>query len=299
MPTTALARTRNVAPTLPSADEVMALGKLLYDGGLQSKNCNSPAKLAVRIVAGMEVGLSPIQSINWIMVVNGRAVIWGDAALALVRASGKLESIEETIEGDGDYKTAVCRTARAVGKGKPAAVRETRFSVADARRANLWGKDGPWTEYPDRMLAMRARSWNLRDGFGDVLSGIGIAEEEMDVPKVEVRQVHKDTAPAAALDSKPGSVVAAVEAMNASEVVGETMLENIGDARPAWLRAIGVDPDDKDAVREAWTAKLAEYGVTSAKHLHPDKAMDLFRDIGNVAQAKEAEEAFGGAPSGN
>ena len=53
----------------------------------------------------------------------------------------------------------------------------------DAKRAGLLGKKGPWTEYPQRMLQMRARSWALRDGFADVLKGLSVREEAQDIPE--------------------------------------------------------------------------------------------------------------------
>lgn len=59
---------------------------------------------------------------------------------------------------------------------------ERTFSEAAARRANLWGKSGPWQQYPERMLQMRARAFALRDVFCDVLRGLGSAEEQGDIP---------------------------------------------------------------------------------------------------------------------
>ena len=56
------------------------------------------------------------------------------------------------------------------------------FSVADAKRAQLWGKQGPWTQYPQRMLAMRARSFCLRNLYADILRGMRSAEELADIP---------------------------------------------------------------------------------------------------------------------
>jgi hypothetical protein len=56
------------------------------------------------------------------------------------------------------------------------------FSVRDAKTAELWGKasksgkPGPWILYPKRMLMFRARGYNLRDNFGDVLKGFTIGE---------------------------------------------------------------------------------------------------------------------------
>src|SRR3546814_15538068 len=51
------------------------------------------------------------------------------------------------------------------------------------------GKQGPWSQYPQRMRQMRARAWAMRDGFADVLKGIGIAEEVRDFPVVEGGEV--------------------------------------------------------------------------------------------------------------
>lgn len=51
------------------------------------------------------------------------------------------------------------------------------FSVADAKTAGLWGKQGPWKQFPDRMLQMRARGFAARDGAADVLGGLYLREE--------------------------------------------------------------------------------------------------------------------------
>lgn len=141
-------------------------------------------KAMVAIMHGLEVGLTPMAALQSIAVINGRPTIWGDGAIGLVRGSGKLEWIKERIEGAGDQMTAICEVKR---RGEPDVIRAT-FSVADAKLAKLWGKKGakgqdtPWITYPKRMLTMRARAFALRDGFADVLRGLGIAEEVQDIP---------------------------------------------------------------------------------------------------------------------
>ena len=79
----------------------------------------------------------------------------------------------------GDDVTAVCKVKR---RGLEAA--ETAFSMADARRAGLLDKPGPWKQYPARMLRFRARSFALRDQFGDALRGLLSTEEAQDVVAV-------------------------------------------------------------------------------------------------------------------
>ena len=128
------------------------------------------------IIAGFEAGLTMAQTLRGVMVVNKRPCLWGDAALAVVRSSPKCASIREWMEGEGDAMVAYCEGQR-TGEKHPIL---RSFSVADAKRAGLWAKSGPWTQYPKRMLAMRARAFTLRDGWPDVLAGMGVAEEEVD-----------------------------------------------------------------------------------------------------------------------
>ena len=137
-----------------------------------------PASCMLAIQCGAEIGLAPLQSLQSIAVVNGRPSVYGDAALAVCKASAVCEYVIESIEGDGDQMVATC-TAQRRGYPQPTVV---KFSVADAKKASLWGKSGPWSQYPRRMLQMRARGFALRDAFPDVLKGLVTAEEAFDYP---------------------------------------------------------------------------------------------------------------------
>lgn len=137
---------------------------------------------AMCIQMGAELGLSPISSLRSIAVINGIPGIYGDAALALVRASGQLEAYSEDY-GDGDStkpedtdKMGCVVTVKRKGYD----VASYSFTIADAKRAGLWKKAGPWTQYPKRMLMFRARGFLLRDQFSDVLMGYKIVEEVAD-----------------------------------------------------------------------------------------------------------------------
>jgi hypothetical protein len=132
----------------------------------------------IAIQMGADIGLTPMVALQNIAVINGRPSIWGDGALALVRGAGVVEKFKETIEGEGDKRAATCVLKR---KGDSDETINT-FSVADAKKAGLWGKEGPWSTYPDRMLKMRARSFTLRDAAPDILMGLVLTEEAMDYP---------------------------------------------------------------------------------------------------------------------
>ena len=156
---------------LRSFDEMARFCKAIINSGLAPKGFNSPEAVMVAVQHGLELGLAPMQALQSIAVGNGKPVIYGDTALALATSHPAFLDIEETVEGN----VATCVVKR---RDRSAVVRT--FSEADAKKAGLWGKAGPWQQYPNRMLQMRARSWALRDAFPDALRGLGIREEVAD-----------------------------------------------------------------------------------------------------------------------
>ena len=100
-----------------------------------------PEAILIAMQMGYEVGLSPMQAIQNIAVIGGRPAIWGDAMLALVLSHPACEYVRDGVEGDGDARYGWCEAKR---RGAPAIKRT--FSVADAKRANLWAKSGPWQQ---------------------------------------------------------------------------------------------------------------------------------------------------------
>lgn len=151
----------------------------------------NPNATMAAILRGMEIGLNPMQALSSIAVINGRASLWGDALPALMQRAGHHVDVE--VEGDGDKMVATATLTR--GDTGKQIVR--RFSMADAKKAGLTGKQGPWQQYPQRMVSMRARSWAIRDGAADTLMGLSIADEAQDYGPNAARDV-TPTAP------KPG-----------------------------------------------------------------------------------------------
>ncbi len=155
-------------------DGCYRMAKVIEASGMGPKGMNANA-LCVTIMMGMEVGLTPMNACQNIAVINGRPSIWGDAALALVEASGLCEFVQETQVKDGNQLVAKCIVKRV---GKPNA-HTSIFTQQQAQNAGLWGGN-VWKKYPERMLQMRARAYALRDVFPDILKGIGITEEVRD-----------------------------------------------------------------------------------------------------------------------
>lgn len=164
-----------------SLDEALRYADALAQSELIPKEYQrKPANILVAMQWGNEIGLKTLQAMQNIAVINGRPSLWGDAMIALVLASPVCEYV---VEEDKDG-VAICRAKR---RGAPEQTRT--FSVEDAKTAGLAGKSGPWTNYPKRMRQLRARAFALRDVFTDVLRGMPMAEELMDIPAGEMPRI--------------------------------------------------------------------------------------------------------------
>ena len=165
------------APT--TMTEAIQFSEMLASSNMIPKQYQGkPNDVLVCVQWGYEMGLAPMQALQNIAVINGKPSVYGDAAMALVQNSPVCEDIEELIEDEGTPNPVAVCIAKRKGR-KPVTA---KFSVEDAKRAGLWGKQGPWTQYPKRMLQMRARGFALRDAFPDVLKGLITIEEAMDFP---------------------------------------------------------------------------------------------------------------------
>jgi hypothetical protein len=134
----------------------------------------SAQDIFICISMGQQIGLNPFQAVQNISVINGRPTLWGDALLAVCQSHPEYAGVEMSF--DEETQTATCKALRT---GKPPVIES--FSQAEAKQARLWGKSGPWSQYPTKMLKNRARTWALRTQFADALLGL-ISSEELEEP---------------------------------------------------------------------------------------------------------------------
>lgn len=203
--------------------------------GMAPRGMDTPEKIAVAVQTGMEAGISPMASLRSIVVINGTPSWKGEAALALIRSRGICKSPPRVfVRGDGDAREGVFAFHRA-DMAEPV---EVTFSVADAKRAKLWGKAGPWTEYSEDMLCWRAVGRGSKRYFSDVLQGIAVAEEVQDYPPDSRATVASTTTapadPDPLLASGPtqeeidAEFVADEKAVEIDPATGEVIPEHVG-----------------------------------------------------------------------
>jgi hypothetical protein len=142
-----------------------------------------PADILVAAGMGAALGLSMMQALQSIYVVQGRPALYVAAALGIVRAQGQLESLE--VQSDESQATA---TVRRVGGETMSAT----FTFDQAQRMNLT-RNPSWQAQRTWMLETRALGRVLHRLFPDLLRGLGLVDpagravempdaEEADVP---------------------------------------------------------------------------------------------------------------------
>ncbi len=284
--------------------EAMDFSKMLADSTMVPRAYQGkPQDIMVCVQWGYEIGLAPMQALQNIAVINGKPSVYGDAAMALVQASPVCEDVEEYFEGEGTPNPiAVCVAKR---KGRKPVV--AKFSVEDAKRAGLWGKQGPWQAYPKRMMQMRARGFALRDAFPDVLKGLITAEEAQDYPddinhgkpaKVATKPANPldmvaPPAPAApALEVSEPDVVDVVlpgtEVVDIPEVAQVT--ETVAETQQVSSREPGEDDEpwvpEPMAVGEGFAVFVPGKTTPTSVHASLDEWQDAYEDMADkIARA--------------
>ena len=233
---------------------------------------NKPEDVLVAVQWGYELGLAPLQALQNIATINGKPSVYGDAAMALVQNSPVCEDVKEYFEGEGTSNPiAVC-----VAKRKNRTEVISKYSVEDAKRAGLWNKQGPWTQYPKRMLQMRARGFALRDAFPDVLKGLITVEEAQDYPE--------DTPVAQAPQIKHANPLDAIPAVSISE-------PEVLDIPAAECSENTTVEIVSDQIQPPGTFKLNIPGKPSELHEGLTQWMDRYNEMADkVARSRLAKE---------
>lgn len=313
-----------VAALVPqNLEEAFRLAGALAASGMAPRGMDKPEQVMVAILAGAEIGFAPYQAMQSFAIVNNKATLWGDAIPALLWSHRF--KLKEWFDNEDEPTKAFCRVTRPDGEEI-----ERTYSVGDAKKASLLGKQGPWQTNQKRMLQMRARAFAARDGAADVLKGLHIREEVEDyghardvTPAPTGLRARLEAAQSAASegftatqaeeeqpahDAETGEILDA-EVEEITQAVGEAL---DGDDLPAGLRG----DDEAEAAQDARPAvstdilhwadelegNLLDYaGVdplredwTARKDELKDADPERFREL-NGAVAKRAADIGSGA----
>lgn len=170
-----------------SVPEVMDVAKAFAASGY-FKDARDAAQVAVKIMAGQELGIPPVAAMTGIAIVKEKVTLGANLIAALVKASGRY-----------DYRVTTHTETECVIQfyehGKP--TNASTFTMADAKKAGLSGTN--WTSYPKAMLFARAMTQGVRWNCPDVMSGIAAYTPD---------ELGEDTPPAV-VDTQTGEIIEA------------------------------------------------------------------------------------------
>lgn len=152
---------RDYAELLAIAQHV---AKARYYGGL------TVDQALLIMMAGDEIGLSPIASLRLITVISGRPTLSPRGALALCMQSPKVRRLhyERLTNAQGEFVGWRVTLERATGE-----IYTAQFTLMDAQQAGLLDKrDSPWRTYPEALCFWRAIGRAIDHGAPDVVNGL-------------------------------------------------------------------------------------------------------------------------------
>lgn len=293
VPKTNAAVQRGVGVLFTSVAEVWSVADNLRKGGAGPKGATT-ASIAAAIIRGQAAGLDLVTAMSQITVVNGRASLMGDLALALVRKSGLLASYKREwigTEGADDYGCRI--TAKRKDTNEEA---DYTFTFGEAKRAGLC-RTAMWTGFTKRMVYYRTLGFILRDLFSDVLMGLYVTEELLNERQIEAgaqaihttAEVVTDAAPAPVVDPlfaeapapAPEPPKALTEGTPAPEIEAELVLD------PSAVSVVEPVPAGANLSATEIMARSANADVTM-RTLFDTRAQEIRADLQTVAPAVEA-----------
>jgi hypothetical protein len=129
-----------------------------------------PSDVLVTIIAGHELGLSPMQAVRSMHIIKGKPVLSADLMVALVKRQPQCIYFK-LVESTNEKATYECERK---GEGKTT----LSFTIQDAQRARLSGDN--WVKYPAAMLRARCSAALARAVFPDLTLGVYDPDEAKD-----------------------------------------------------------------------------------------------------------------------
>lgn len=204
---------QDMASALRFADAVVRSGL--------TPNVRSKEQAFVLLATGAELGLTAMQSLRSIHVIDGKPCLSADLIVGLVKRSPVCEwfrLVESTNE------QAVYETQR---RGEPKPTRYG-YTVADARRANLLNKRS-WRQHPAAMLRARAASALARAVYPDLVAGVYDPEE---LEHVDRHSGSRRPHPTLSRQPQPKPAARKLEEVDRSEVPGAALPKPEAQAQP-------------------------------------------------------------------
>lgn len=208
------------------------------------KDIRSAWQAIVKIKAGLELGIPPIQAMNGLYIIEGKVAMAATLMAGLLKASGRYTYRVQQHDDNGCVIQFYERNDS--GEWVPCGPNSS-FTMTDANKAGVTGKS-VWKAWPRNMLFARAMSNGARWYCGDVFLGpVYVPEElgvevnqdgDMLVADVQPENVRRDTPAAYVQPQVPASQTPVTQAPSAqvSGPIPERVPNTAAPVRNSWQR---------------------------------------------------------------
>lgn len=155
----------------PLRDRMEYASELAKSNLLPPAYLGKPENVLIAMEYGASLNIPPMQALQGINVINGKATASADLMAALVRRAGHKLRIE------GDDRQCTATVVRADDPDHPMSA---TWTMEKAARAGLPKRNPTWGLYPAAMLRARAISDVARMAANDALHGIIYTPEELE-----------------------------------------------------------------------------------------------------------------------
>lgn len=276
LPTLTVSNTPSVLHYIEHLDKQLQFADVLLKSRMVPQHFTSKEAVYVAILWGQELGFSPVQAVNSIIVIQGTPTLTANTIKALIASRGGTLTPTE-------WTDKLCK----IEMTRPGWTKATySYSIDEASQAGLSTKDN-WKRMPKDMLFARAVSRGARNMWADVLKGIYSTEEMRDSVEVEYR--HVPEAPRA-------TIAALIKETQADDLVKSKELTEKALAAQAEKQAIVRDSHIKKLLKALDDVGVPQIAVAEFVGTDPydmtDTHIQQLKDIGKRIKAGEPAAEF-------
>jgi hypothetical protein len=264
------------APAINSMDDLERVSALLAKSGY-FKDAMSAAQAGVKVLAGLEFGISAFSAMSGIHIISGRPALGANLMAAKIKASGKYDYRVKEMTDEVCTIVFLERGNGVLSQAEEIGV--STFTIQDAKKAGTQNLQ----KFPRNMLFARAMSNGVRWFTPDIFLTPVYTPEELNVPvdgDGEVISVE-------AVDVTPVQAEKDVEPSKESPVKeAQTITPKRAEGLKAELQKLGIDTKN-----EAQIIEMA-FGLTELEHftdLTDGEAVILWQRLKKQVAAKQEE----------
>lgn len=285
-----LPATQSSAPSLP--DRIEFAKALAESGLLPSAFKKQPASILWAMEYGDTLGISTLDAIQSIHVIEGKPSASSDLIASLVRRAGHRLRVFAEYDDQGNWTASIAQVIRIDDQEF---TYEARWTPRRAQNAGLMGKS-VWKNYPAAMGKARAITEVAREACSEVLHGAIYTPEELGATVDQGGHViggtlepeQRSPAPAPAKPARLADRARAAKKPALAPAPAEELIEaEIVDEVPDSL--VTGDEPRTEAQSRALFAMLGEHGVKEREDVRQVIGLIIDRPIESTKELTKAE----------